>query len=250
MESYEPKIVAMYRIKNEGRWMEKSLESASEICRSIVILDDGSEDNTLEICKRFDKVADIHHQENLSFDVVRDGNKLLEMALKQKPDFILRLDGDEIIQPNARKLLFEELTILYPHTSIYEFQSITIWDKPNQYRYDGVYSNIWAPKLLRLKNQPTNLTYSTYSGSKLHSTLLPTNSIGWQESVRSRIKIFHYGNYDEELRQKKYKFYTTQDPNNEIFDGYIHIISGKGKFSGSNGIQLRTLPRGMFIEIE
>lgn len=250
MESYEPKIVAMYRIKNEERWIKKSLESISDICSSIVILDDGSQDNTVEICKKFDKVVDIHHQENLPFDVVRDGNKLLEMALEQKPDFILRLDGDEIIQPNARKLLFEELTILYPNTSIYEFQSITIWDKPSQYRYDGVYSNIWAPKLLRLKNQPMNLAYSTYPDSKLHTTLLPTNSTGWQESVRSRIKIFHYGNYDEGLRQKKYKFYTAQDPNNETFDGYIHIISGKGKFSGPDGIQLRTLPNGMFIELE
>lgn len=46
-----PKIVAMYRIKNEARWLKKSLESASNVCESIVILGDGSTDNTLEICK-------------------------------------------------------------------------------------------------------------------------------------------------------------------------------------------------------
>ena len=37
-----PKIVATYRIKNEERWIEKSLKAASEICQEIVILDDGS----------------------------------------------------------------------------------------------------------------------------------------------------------------------------------------------------------------
>ena len=46
-----PKIVAMLGIKNEERWIAKTLESLEEICDSIVILDDGSEDNTVKICE-------------------------------------------------------------------------------------------------------------------------------------------------------------------------------------------------------
>lgn len=237
----------MYRIKNEERWIEKSLESASEICHSIVILDDGSTDNTVKICKEFDKIKEIHRQENEPFDVIRDGNKLLNLALKQKPDFLLRLDGDEIIQPNVKKILAEELNILYPEISIFEFQSFHVWDKPYQYRVDGMYSNIWHPKLLRLKDQPKNLTYIPYSGSKLHSTLIPTNAAGWEKSIRSKIKIFHYGNYDEELRRGKFQFYNQMDPNNKIFDGYKHII-GKGKYSGSDGIKLKNFPDGEYPE--
>ena len=38
-----PKITAMLGIKNEERWIAKTLESLEEICDSIVILDDGSE---------------------------------------------------------------------------------------------------------------------------------------------------------------------------------------------------------------
>ena len=47
-----PKIVAMLAIKNEERWIAKTLESLEEICDSNVILDDGSEDDTVYICEQ------------------------------------------------------------------------------------------------------------------------------------------------------------------------------------------------------
>ena len=64
----DPEIVAMYRIKNEERWIEKSLKMCSEVCQKIVILDDGSTDETLKICKKFPSVVDIHEQKNLLFE--------------------------------------------------------------------------------------------------------------------------------------------------------------------------------------
>ena len=50
----------MYRIKNESRWIKQSLESISEICKEIVILDDGSTDDTVKICENFPQVVDIY----------------------------------------------------------------------------------------------------------------------------------------------------------------------------------------------
>lgn len=242
-----PKIVAMYRIKNEERWIEKSLKNTSDVCSEIVILDDGSTDNTVKICESFDTVVDIHKQSNLPTDQARDKNILLKMALKRNPDFILTLDGDEIIQLNAKNILFEELNVLYPNTQVFEFQFLYIWDKPEQYRYDGYYSNVWHRRLLRVVNQPKDLHFEPtgYVGNG-HCPAIPQNSDGWNESVRSKIKILHYGNYDEELRQKKYQYYNIRDPDDKVFDGYKHIISGKGKYSGPNGIEIRTLPKDMF----
>ncbi len=245
----KPKIVAMYRIKNEERWIKKSLEQTSKICDEIVVLDDGSTDKTLEICKKCEQVVDIHHQENLPFDETRDKNILLNMALKRKPDFILTLDGDEIFHPKTKDILFEELNVLYPDEAMFEFQFLYIWDKPNQYRYDGIFSNTWAKRLIRLSKQPKNLKFEgTKFPGNSHCPAVPQNSTGWDNSIRSRIKIFHYGNYDEELRQKKYEFMTNLDPKNKEFGNYIHIISGKGKFSGPRGIELKTLPNSIFIK--
>ena len=62
-----PKITAMYRVKNEERWIEKSIQSVLDICSTIVVLDDGSSDSTLEICKSFDNVI-VQSQLNLPLD--------------------------------------------------------------------------------------------------------------------------------------------------------------------------------------
>ena len=79
-----PKIVAMLAIKNEERWIAKTLESLEEICDSIVILNDGSEDNTVKICEDYKKVVEIHKNSNLPTDKSRDKNILLKMAKKRK----------------------------------------------------------------------------------------------------------------------------------------------------------------------
>ena len=152
-----PKIVAMFRLQNEERWIEKSLKHASSICEEIVVLDDGSTDDTVKICKSFENVVDIHQQNGVPFDDSRDKNTLLKMALKRKPDFILTLDGDQILQHNAKEILLEEINVLYPDSAVFEFQQLLIWDKPNQYRYDGILGYTWIKKLVRISKQPKDL---------------------------------------------------------------------------------------------
>ena len=68
------------------------------------------------------------------------------------------------------------------------------------------------------------------------------NLIGKNQLVRSKIKILHYGYYDEELRRRKYDFLTKLDPNNIDFDGYKHIHSGNSKFAGPDGMEFRSIP--------
>lgn len=242
-----PFILAMYRIKNEERWIEKSLNETSKICDEIIILDDGSTDNSLQICKNFKNVVDIHHQENLTFDETRDKNTMLKMALKRNPEFILTLDGDEIIQLGAERILSEDINILYPDSPMYEFQFLNIWDKPNQYRYDGNANMLWVKKLIRMSKQTNSLFFeSTKFPGNAHCPSIPQNAIGHEISVRSRMKIFHYGRYDNDLRQSSMKFLQRLDPNNSTFDNYKHVISGEGKFSGSRGLELKTIPDKMY----
>ena len=252
-----PKIVAMYRLKNEERWIEKSLDAASSICDSIVIIDNGSTDDTVKICKSFPKVTEIIDQHSLPYDDTRDKNTLLKMALESDPDFVLTLDGDEVLQIEAKDLLFEELTTLYPDAPVFEFEFLYMWDKPNQYRYDGSYSMEWFRRLLRISAQPKDLKFdpTNYDGNA-HCPHIPQKSVGWDNYARSRMKIFHYGYYDEKLRQEKFKFLqeTQNDSDKDAgmssneCDNYIHTISGKGRFSGPHGIEIRTLPDGKFIK--
>jgi len=242
----DPKILAMYRIKNEERWIEKSLESASEICQQIVVLDDGSTDNTLKICKSFSSVVDIHEQKNLPFDDTRDKNILLKMGLKCNPDFIMTLDGDEIIMPNMKQILKEDLCILYQQTDVFHVKYLEMREKPNQCRINDTTTTNFHTPILRMKNQPNDLLYEEMNfPGNLHCTSIPQNAIGQDNIVKSRFKVLHYGLYDEKLRLKKYQHYTKLDPENTEFFGYEHLINPE-KFCGP--LQYALLPKGSYIE--
>lgn len=237
------KLVVMYRVKNEERWIKKSVESVYDLCSEIVVLDDGSTDNTREICSKFDKVIDIHHQENLPLDEARDRNLLLQMALKRNPDIIFSLDGDEILISESKNILFEELDVLYPDSMVFEFQFLTLWDKLNQIRYDGAFSNHWQKRLFRVKDQPQNLEFSpTNLSGNLHCGSIPTNTAGFSNPIRSNVKIIHCASLDKEQRQKKYEWYNKIDPNNTTTDSYKHMIGGFGRLSGPNGLEFIQLP--------
>jgi O-antigen biosynthesis protein len=244
------KVVVMYRVKNEERWIEKSINSILDICSNIVILDDGSTDSTLEICKSFDKVNDIFHQENLPLNESRDRNKLLQMSLKQNPDFILSLDGDEILMPNSQNILNNELNLFYPNKHVFEFQFLTLWDKYNQIRYDGAHSNIWQKRLFRLKDQPMNLQIfdSPFPGN-LHCGSIPNNTLNMDSPVRSNAKILHLGKFDQNLRQKKYEWYTKIDPDNYSTDNYQHLINSKGRLSGKQGFEFKNIPDEFILDL-
>lgn len=250
----KPRIIAMMMLYNEQRWIQKLLDSIPDFCNGIVIYDNGSTDKTTEICKNHNKVVDFCRMEKNEYpnsaNYVKINNILLNMARNQKPDYILNLCGDEIFQPNAKDILLEEINVIYPSASVFEFEHLTIWDKPNQYRYDGVYSNTWYPTLLKMENQPEDLSFVDYVKNQgvSHVLKIPINSVGLGNSVRSRVKIFHYGYYDKELRMEKYNEYIRRDKDKEKWDNYIHLITGKGKFSGPHGMEFRTLPEGTYYK--
>ncbi len=84
--------------KNEGHIIGKTLQSLQGVTDDIIIVDSGSTDNTLEICRQFNAT------------VLKPGwngygpnkNKGIDAA---KHDWILNLDADEVIDETARQSL-------------------------------------------------------------------------------------------------------------------------------------------------
>jgi len=245
-----PKITGVYWIKNESRFIEKSLKSVMDICSETIVMDNNSTDDTVEICSGFDKVKDIIKRKDLPLDEVRDKNILYEHARKTNPDFILAVDGDEIFMPNASEILFEELSTIHPNSDVFEFQFLTLWDNVHTIRTDGIFGYYWQKRLLRMKNQPlSSLFVENDNPGNIHCGSIPPFSLGFDDPAKSSVKIFHLASLDDEVRQRKYGFYTKTDPDNVLTGAYKHMISGEGKFSGPNGIELEQLPKEFTVNL-
>ena len=88
-------------VKNEAENLPKCLESVRGIMDQIVIVDTGSEDATVEVAKSFG--AEIYH-----FDWIDDFSAARNVSLDHaKGDYIIWLDGDDVLSPDQAKRLLE-----------------------------------------------------------------------------------------------------------------------------------------------
>jgi len=89
-------IIAFNEEKNIGR----CLESVKDIADDIVVLDSGSKDRTIEICKSYG--ANVFHQDFLGH--LEQKNKAITFA---KYPYVLSLDADEALDETLKKSILE-----------------------------------------------------------------------------------------------------------------------------------------------
>jgi GT2 family glycosyltransferase len=96
---------------NGEQWIEKCLGSliSSEVMLKIIVVDNGSEDDTLRIIEsKFTEVTIIKTNRNLGFG--RANNLGIKMALKEGADYIFLLNQDAWIEQNTVSYLVNKLS--------------------------------------------------------------------------------------------------------------------------------------------
>ena len=88
-------------VKNEARRLQSCLESARPIAKQLIVVDTGSDDDSVQIAKSCGAEVYDHPWEG-SFAKAR--NLSLQYATE---DWILILDGDEILDPEVIQVLSE-----------------------------------------------------------------------------------------------------------------------------------------------
>jgi len=137
------KVIGLMPVRNESWILRITLEVLSEICDSIIVADQASDDDTREICKDFASVVLIHNKETGHSNKVRwqlldaarsfDGNNLL-----------LSIDADEIIPPSLFKESIARIKSQLVLGQGLEFLWVQLWKSPNYWRDDkSVWSNNW-----------------------------------------------------------------------------------------------------------
>lgn len=163
-------VACMMRIRNEARWIREVLSKAWEVAGTIVILDDGSDDQTEIECFMAlnpdstpftgrdritvedydDKVlhyikSPFRPAERVSQAVseIRDKNFLWEYC-KSRVLFrhMLCLDGDEVPSQTFIRDFPQIIGFLERQVDIVSIPFIYLWDSNTQRRVDGIYGNL------------------------------------------------------------------------------------------------------------
>lgn len=218
------KITLAMLIRNEsGKFLERVLTHAAKYVDNVVILDDASEDNSVEICKKvFENMALtlVQNKKHGFNNEVILRKQLWEITASTNPDWILFLDADEIFEDRICKVIRE--LINQPNFDYYAFRLYDMWDE-NHYREDFYWKShkYYRPFLIRY--QP-NFNYN-WQEKPLHCGRIPENIFSLPGCI-CYVKLKHLGWSTKELRQSKYIRYLKADPEGKygILEQYKSIL--------------------------
>lgn len=224
------KTVGLYRVKNEARWIAESLQRTLQCAQHVCLLDDHSTDNTVEIAQVY-KGVEIFRSPFQGLDEARDREFLLHAAIFSNADWVLFLDGDEVLTPSAVREVQQIVALNIG--GVFTFRIAYLWDSPHKERQDNMYRNFHAPRLFSLFDQDkSKLHYRTTDhGGNLHCGQVPRGMVGPFRQAHSPIK--HYGYMLQEDRERKHKFYNEVDTaQGRAREGnYDHVLGKSNKLT-------------------
>jgi len=101
------KLIFLLRVKDSMFFINEWLERYKDLGDGIVALDNGSTDGTLEVLKNHPAVLEVVRTEG--YNEGRDKNLLYNTARKYKPDWLMWLDVDEILEPQITRKHFDKM---------------------------------------------------------------------------------------------------------------------------------------------
>ncbi|MFA6808971.1 MAG: glycosyltransferase family 2 protein, partial [Eubacteriales bacterium] len=217
-KSNNNQLTLMMLVRNEAdKYLERVLSHAAQYIDNAIILDDASDDETVEICEKV--LANIPHSiisnKNPGFsNEISLRKQLWETTISNNPDWILCLDADEIFEDDIIEFI-RKLTN-QPSFDYYGFRLYDMWDE-SHYRED----NLWqAHKYFKifLTRYQKNYAY-TWQNTPQHCGRFP-NNVHLLNGCQCSLRLKHLGWSTEKLRLEKYKRYLALDPKGDFGNIY------------------------------
>lgn len=197
------KIIVLIQARNESKHMPEILLHFNDYCDGFIFLDDGSTDDTYEKAQHEKLLVKAKKKYKGYFDDLENRNILLRLSNFFKSDWLIFVDADERIDfrySNIRKYANSN------KIDIYSLHLVDLWDNPETYRTDMLDRPINGIAI-RTRMFRNKGSLQIYANREIHFTPVPyTKNPGL-----AKILILHYGNYDKEIRERKFNLYTSQD---------------------------------------
>lgn len=197
-------------VKNEeGRYLERVLQSLAGHIHNAVIIDDASTDGTVELCKRLlgkIPLKIIRNQESMFTNEVGLRKKQWEETIKENPQWILNLDADEIIEEgfwDAAKEMLDQ-----PDCGRFDFRLYDMWNE-TQYREDAFWCAHKSLRTFLIRYDPE--ASCRFLERPQHCGRFPINCTEVPRAI-GQYRIQHMGWATQKDRVEKYKRYKKLDP--------------------------------------
>lgn len=153
------------RVKNEAAFIGEALESILPLCDQVLVLDDHSEDDTAAIRRSSGKRVEVLASPFQGLDESRDKNFLLGELERFGPDWVLWIDGDEVLERTGPQRLREAVR-RDGNASAFSLRVAYVWDDPEQVRVDGIFGPFRRPSLFRRAGQSASRHLASIPGAR------------------------------------------------------------------------------------
>ena len=188
------KIICITPVKNEEWMLDNFLKATSLWADKIIIADQGSTDNSVEIVKKYKKAILVQNPQN-TFDEIQFRSLLLSEARKiPGQNIIFAIDADEVLTPNFESSDWNMLKKAQPGT----------W-------FTFSWLNL-KPKFISYWPSPYTLPFAffdngaNFNGTKIHGPRLPEPHNNTVINLND-IKILHLQYVNWERMQSKHRWY-------------------------------------------
>lgn len=190
----KPAVICIAPVKNEAWILEKFLRAASLWADHIIIADQNSDDGSVEIAGRFDKVTIVRNRSQEYSESER--SKILIDAAREIPGprLIVALDADEFLTPNFGSGPEWETMLASPPGTRFCMDRVNI--RPG-------FKDYWTEEGRYTAYMDDG---SDHSGRDIHSPRLPMPP-GSPEAIMKDIKVMHYQYTDWLRMQSKHMWY-------------------------------------------
>ena len=154
----DPRFVCALRIKNEASYIREVLSQSLRLCRRAFVFDDHSTDETVSICESFGESVIVFRSPFQGLDEARDKNFLLDKIAENLPEWVLWIDGDEVLENTGPEQIRAAVT-QSPAAAAWYLQVAYLWDDPQHVRVDGLFGNFRRLSLFRFRDQPRGLKF-------------------------------------------------------------------------------------------
>jgi hypothetical protein len=222
--STRPKIACVMQLHNEAFHLEGCLSHLAAYVDGIVVLDDASVDNTLDILQRESTVVDCIRkpaQQPHVWNELENKQLLLKRAQQLGFDWVLCCDADERYEIAFLKRL-QQIASAFP---VDELGCVSvafreIWGNPSTYRVDGIWGTKTRAKFFSLPG-----TIEFEHEQALHGQWYPDDVRRYARMLSSSHHLYHFKTMLEEDRIKRRDLYRRLDPENKFQSiGYDYLV--------------------------